>query len=89
MSHKNFCKVEIWHVGMAINFTPGPVYSNFNLNEFRSEFEFDQALENGLKRALIKIDLNDFVAVDISFSPNGSTISIALNSGSIYFYGVS
>jgi len=79
---KYVCKVEIWHIGLAINFTSGPVYANSDLNAF------DQIVTNGIKNALIKIDLKDFVVVDVSFSPNGSTVSIAMNNGSIYFYEV-
>lgn len=43
---------------------------------------------NKVKSAVIKINLKESEIVDISFSPDGSTISLALSNGSIFFYQV-
>lgn len=43
---------------------------------------------NKVKSAVIKINLKESEVVNISFSPDGSTISLALSNGSIFFYQV-
>lgn len=40
------------------------------------------------KSALFKIDLKDADIIGVSFSADGSNISLALSNGSIYFYQV-
>ncbi|XP_025194256.1 enhancer of mRNA-decapping protein 4 [Melanaphis sacchari] len=77
-------EVEIWHVGVASNFTDGPVFANMSLNK-----SMDKHVLNNINNAVIKIDLKEADIISLSFSPDGSTISLALNNGSIYFYQVS
>lgn len=77
-------EVEIWHVGVASNFTSGPVFTNFSLNK-----SMDKHVLNNIKNASIKINLKEADIISLSFSPDGSTISLALSNGSIYFYQVS
>lgn len=73
----------MWHVGIASNFTDGPVYANFNLNKSLDEEAF-----NNIKSALIKIDSKEADVVYTSFSPDGSNLVVALSNGSFYFYQV-
>lgn len=68
---------------MISNYTPGPVYGNFDLNR-----NVDQNVFNCIQNSVIKLSLNDADIVGLSFSPDGSNISVALNNGSIYFYQV-
>lgn len=68
---------------MASNFTAGPIYGNLELNE---SIEMD--MMNSIKTALIKIKMNESDIISVSFSPDGSNISIGLSSGTIYFYQV-
>ncbi|XP_026817328.1 enhancer of mRNA-decapping protein 4 homolog [Rhopalosiphum maidis] len=77
-------EVEIWHVGVASNFTAGPIYANVSLNK-----SMDKHLLNNIKSAVIKINLKEADIISLSFSPDGSNISLALSNGSIYFYQVS
>lgn len=76
-------KVEIWHVGVVSNFTAGPVFSNINLNK-----SLDKNVLNNITNGVIKINLKGADIISLSFSPDGSTIALALNNGSIYFYQV-
>ncbi|XP_050529005.1 enhancer of mRNA-decapping protein 4 [Daktulosphaira vitifoliae] len=77
-------EVEIWHIGIASSYTAGPIYADFDLNK-----SFDKVLLTNLESTRIRIDLKDFDIVDVSFSPDGSTIALALSNGSIYFYQIS
>lgn len=77
-------EVEIWHVGIASNFTTGPVFSNMSLNK-----SMDKNVLNNITNAVIKINLKEADIISLSFSPDGSNISLALSNGSIYFYQVS
>ncbi|KAL5237019.1 hypothetical protein ACI65C_004429 [Semiaphis heraclei] len=75
--------VEIWHVGIASNFTNGPIFSNINLNK-----SMDKNILSNISNAVIKISLKEADIISLSFSPDGSNISLALSNGSIYFYQV-
>ncbi|XP_029348674.1 enhancer of mRNA-decapping protein 4 isoform X1 [Acyrthosiphon pisum] len=77
-------EVEIWHVGVASSFTTGPVFSNINLNK-----SLDKNVLINISNVVIKINLKEADIISLSFSPDGSTISLALSNGSIYFYQVS
>jgi len=68
---------------MASNFTAGPVFSKINLNK-----SMDKNVLNNIKNAVIKINLQEADIINLSFSPDGSNISLALSNGSIYFYQV-
>lgn len=48
----------------------------------------DKHVLNNIKNASIKINLKEADIISLSFSPDGSTISLALSNGSIYFYQV-
>jgi len=79
-----FHQVEIWHIGMASTVTTGPVSSNFKLTNPN-----DSVIIESIKSTVIKIDLReDFDIISVSFSADGSNISLALSNGSIYFYQV-
>lgn len=69
---------------MASEFTAGPIYGNLELNQ-----SVDSKKLDNIKSALIKITMkgsNDIISV--SFSPDGSNISIGFSNGTIYFYQV-
>lgn len=68
---------------MASNFTAGPIYGNLELNK-----SFESDMLNNIKSALIKINMKDSDIISIAFSPDGSTISIGIASGTVYFYQV-
>jgi len=48
----------------------------------------DKNVLNKISDAVIKINLKEADIISLSFSPDGSTISLALSNGSIYFYQV-
>jgi len=55
-----------------------------NLNK-----SMDKNILSNISNAVIKINLNEADIISLSFSPDGSNISLALSNGSIYFYQVS
>jgi len=48
----------------------------------------EKSVLNNIANAVIKINLKEADVISLSFSPDGSTISLALSNGSIYFYQV-
>ncbi|XP_025421939.1 enhancer of mRNA-decapping protein 4 [Sipha flava] len=76
--------VEIWHIGIASNFTAGPVYAKPELNKL-----MDSNMLNNIKHSVIKIRMDESIIINVAFSPDASKISIALSNGSFYFYQIS